>query len=167
MITNYFQSLGDNYKDTHSDRKWKKINTNEANNCKDININFHEDKVVNIPSHCLIELNFFKVKFTDELFENISKGTNDYVDLCKKKLEEQMEIEKEEYFNENPDIEVQEEYLEELEIIKNKNTNMISKYSNVYVNDIEHYLAALIFMGLYRIPNYLDHWSTDPLLGSS
>ena len=37
-----------------------------------------------------------------------------------------MEIEKEEYFNENPDIEAQEEYLEEFENIKNKNTNMIS-----------------------------------------
>ena len=44
---------------------------------------------------------------------------------------------------------------------------MISKYSNVYVNDIEDYLAALIFMSLYRLPNYLDHWYTDPLLGSA
>jgi len=25
---------------------------------------------------------------------------------------------------------------------------------------------ALIFIGLSRLPNYLDHWSTDPLLGS-
>ena len=55
---------------------------------EDININFHEDKVVNIPSHCSTELDFFKLIFTDELFENIAKGTNDYVDLCKKKLEE-------------------------------------------------------------------------------
>jgi len=68
-----------------------------------------------------------------------------------------MEIEKEEYFNENPDIEAQEEYLEEFEKFKNKNTNIISKYSNVYLNDIEDYLAALIFMGLYRLPNYRDH----------
>ena len=43
---------------------------------------------------------------------------------------------------------------------------MISKYSNVYVNDIEDYFAALIFMGLYRLPNYRDHWSNDSLLGS-
>jgi hypothetical protein len=119
MITNYFKPLYGNYKDNHSDPRWKKINTNEANNLEDININFHEDKVVNIPSHCSTELDFFKLKFTDELFENIAKGNNDYVDLCKKKLEEQMEIEKEEYFNENPDIEAQEEYLEEFEI-KNK-----------------------------------------------
>ena len=77
-----------------------------------------------------------------------------------------MENEKEEYFNENPDIQAQEEYLEEFENIKNKNTNMLSKYSNVYVNDIEDYFVALIFMGLYRLPNYRDHWSTDPLLGS-
>jgi len=159
MITNYFQSLDDNYKDTNSDPKWKKINVNEANNLEDININFHEDKIVNIPSHCSAELDFFKLKFKDELFENIAKGTNDYVyvDLCKKKMEEQMEIEKEEYFNENPDIEAQEEYLEEFEKFKNKNTNIISKYSNVYLNDIEDYLAALIFMGLYRLPNYRDH----------
>ena len=81
MITNYFQPLDDNYKDTHSDPKWKKINTNEANNLEDININFLEDKVVNIPSHCSTELDFFKLIFTDELFENIAKGTNDYVDL--------------------------------------------------------------------------------------
>jgi len=52
MITNYFQPLDDNYKDTHSDPKWKKINANVANNLEDININFHEDKAVNIPSHC-------------------------------------------------------------------------------------------------------------------
>ena len=81
-----------------------------------------------------------------------------------------MEIEKEKYFNENPNIEAQKKYLEEFENIKNKNTNtntnMVSKYSNVYVNDIEHYLAALFFMGLYRLPYYRDHWSTDPLLGS-
>ena len=133
---------------------------------EDININFHEDKVVNIPLHCSTELDFFKLIFIDELFENIAKGTNDCVVLFKKKLEEQMEVEKEEYFNENPDIEAQEEYLEEFENIKNKNTNIISKYSNIYVNDIEDYWAALIFMGLYRLPNYRDHWSTDPLLGS-
>ena len=58
-----------------------------------------------------------------------------------------MEIEKEEYFNENPDLEAQEEYLEEFGNIKNKNTNMISKYSNIYVNDIEDFFVALIFMG--------------------
>ena len=57
-----------------------------------------------------------------------------------------MEIEKEEYLNENPGVEAQQKYLEEFENIKNKNTNMISKYSNVYVNDIEDYFAALIFM---------------------
>ena len=50
---------------------------------EDININFLEDKVVNIPSHCSTELDFFKLIFTDELFENIAKGTNDYVDLWK------------------------------------------------------------------------------------
>jgi hypothetical protein len=44
---------------------------------EDININFHEDKVVNIPSHCSTELDFFKLIFTDELFENIAKGNND------------------------------------------------------------------------------------------
>ena len=72
-------------------------------------------------------------------------------------MEEQIEIEKEEYFNKNSDIEAQEEYLEEFENIKNKNTNIMSKYSNVYINDIEDHLAALIFMGLYRLPNYRDH----------
>ena len=77
-----------------------------------------------------------------------------------------MEIEKEEYLNENPGVEAQQEYLEEFENIKNKNTNMISKYSNVYVNDIEDYFAALIFMGLYILHNYRDHWSNDSLLGS-
>ena len=41
---------------------------------------------------------------------------------------------------------------------------MISKYSNVYINDIEDYFVALIFMGLYRLRNYRDHWSNDPLL---
>ena len=65
-----------------------------------------------------------------------------------------MEIEKEEYLNENPSVEAQHEYLEEFENIKNKNTKMISKYSNVYVNDIEDYFATLIFMGLYILPNY-------------
>ena len=49
MIANYFQPLDDNYKDAHSDPKWKKINTNEANNLEDININFQEDKAANIP----------------------------------------------------------------------------------------------------------------------
>ena len=38
MITNYFQPLDDNYKDTHSDPKLKKINTNEVNNLEDINL---------------------------------------------------------------------------------------------------------------------------------
>ncbi len=52
-----------------------------------------------------------------------------------------MEIEKEEYFSENSDIESQEEYLEEFENIK-KNKNMISNNSNFYVNDIEDYLAS-------------------------
>ena len=52
----------------------EKINTNEANNLEDININFPEDKVANIPSYCSTELDFFKLKFTDELFENIAKG---------------------------------------------------------------------------------------------
>lgn len=56
-------------------------------------------------------------------------------------MEEQMEIEKEEYFSENSDIESQEEYLEEFENIK-KNKNMISNNSNFYVNDIEDYLAS-------------------------
>ena len=77
-----------------------------------------------------------------------------------------MEIEKEEYLNENPGVEAQQEYLEEFENIKNKNTNMISKYSNVDINDIEDYFATLIFMGLYILPNYRDHWSNDSLLGS-
>ena len=62
-----------------------------------------------------------------------------------------MEIEKEEYLNENPDEEAQQEYLGDFENIKNKNSDMLSKYSNVYVNDIENYFAALIFMGLYRL----------------
>ena len=166
MITNYFKPLDNNYKDKHSDSKWKKINVNESKDSVDININFHEDKIINIPSHCSTELDFFKLIFTDELFENIAKGTNSYVDLCKKKFEEQMEIEKEEYLNENPDVEAQQKYLEDFENIRDKNTNMISKYSNVYVNDIEDYFAALIFMGLYRLPNYRDHWSNDILLGS-
>ena len=65
-----------------------------------------------------------------------------------------MEIEKEEYFNENPHIEAQQEYIEKFEKNKIKNTNMISKYSKVYVNAIEDYFEALIFMGLYRLPNY-------------
>ena len=56
-------------------------------------------------------------------------------------MEEQMEIEEEEYFSENSDIESQEEYLEEFENIK-KNKNMISNNSNFYVNDIEDYLAS-------------------------
>ena len=77
-----------------------------------------------------------------------------------------MEVEKEEYFNENPDIETQEEYIKEFENNKLKNTNMISKYSKVDVNDIEDYFADLIFMGLYRLPNYRDHWLNNPLLGS-
>ena len=77
-----------------------------------------------------------------------------------------MEIEKEQYLNENPGVEAQQEYLEEFENIKNKNTNIISKYSNAYVNDIEDYFAFLIFMGLYRLPKYRDHWSNDSLLGS-
>ena len=47
-----FSTTSDKYKDTHSDPKWKKINANVANNLEDININFHEDKAVNIPSHC-------------------------------------------------------------------------------------------------------------------
>ena len=51
---------------------------------EDININFHEDKVVNIPSNFSTELYYFKLIYTDELFENIAKGTNEYVDLCKK-----------------------------------------------------------------------------------
>ena len=55
MIINYFQLLDDNYKDTHSDPKWKKINTNEANNLEDININFHEDKVVKFASNVKIK----------------------------------------------------------------------------------------------------------------
>ena len=54
MITNYFQPLDDNYKDTHSDPKWKKINTNEADNLEYININFHEDKVVKFVSNVKI-----------------------------------------------------------------------------------------------------------------
>ena len=41
---------------------------------------------------------------------------------------------------------------------------MISKYSKVYAKEIEYYFAALIFMGLYRLPNYRGHWSNDPLL---
>ena len=55
-------------------------------------------------------------------------------------MEEQVEIEKEEYSNENPNIEAQQEYLEKFGNNKNTNTNMISKYSNVYVNDIEDFL---------------------------
>ena len=94
MITNYFQPFDDNYKDTHSDPKWEKINTNEANNLEDININFHQDKVVNIPSHCSTELDFFKLKFIDELFENIAKGNNDYIDFCKKKWENKWRLKK-------------------------------------------------------------------------
>ena len=54
-------------------------------------------------------------------------------------------------------IEAQQSYLEEFENIKNKNTNMIYRSSNAYVNDIQDYFAALIFMGLYRLSNYGDH----------
>ena len=88
MITNYFQILDNNYKDTHSDPKRKKINANESKDLEDIKINFHEDEVVNIPTHCSTELNFFKLIFTDELFANMAKDTNEYVDLYKKKLKE-------------------------------------------------------------------------------
>ena len=52
----------------------KKLNSNESKDLKGININFHEDKVVSIPSNCLTELDFFKLIFTDELFDNILKG---------------------------------------------------------------------------------------------
>ena len=62
-----------------------------------------------------------------------------------------MEIEKEEYLNENPGVEAQQEYLEEFENIKNKNSNMISKYSNVYVNDIEDYFASFNIYGFIQI----------------
>jgi len=65
-------------------------------------------------------------------------------------MEEQMDIEKEEYFNENSDIETQEEYLEEFENIK-KNKNMISNNSNFYVNDIEDYLASFNIYGFMQI----------------
>ena len=61
-----------------------------------------------------------------------------------------MDIEKEEYFNENSDIETQEEYLEEFENIK-KNKNMISNNSNFYVNDIEDYLASFNIYGFMQI----------------
>ena len=61
-----------------------------------------------------------------------------------------MEIEKEEYFSENSDIESQEEYLEEFENIK-KNKNMISNNSNFYVNDIEDYLASFNIYGFMQI----------------
>ena len=38
MITNYFQILDNNYKDIHSDPKWKKINFNESKDLEDIKI---------------------------------------------------------------------------------------------------------------------------------
>ena len=77
MILNYFQILDNNYKDTHSDPKQKKVNGNESKDLEDIMINFHEDKVVYIPTYCSIELDFFKIIFTDELFENNAKGTKE------------------------------------------------------------------------------------------
>ena len=80
MISNYFQPLDSNYKDTHSDSKWEK-NVNESKDLEVININFQEDKVVNIPSLCSTELDIFKLIFP---FENIAKGINEYEDLCKK-----------------------------------------------------------------------------------
>ena len=33
---------------------------------------------------------------------------------------------------------------------------MISKYSKVYVNDIEDYFAFLIFIDLYWLPNFIE-----------
>ena len=66
MITNYFQPLDNNYKDMHSDSKWKKIIINELKDFVDININFHDYKDINVPSHCSTELDFFKLLFTDE-----------------------------------------------------------------------------------------------------
>ncbi len=50
MITNYFLSLDNNCKDTHTDFEWKKINSNNSNALNVINLNYHEDKVFNIPS---------------------------------------------------------------------------------------------------------------------
>ena len=61
---------------------------------EDIKINFHEDEVFNIPTHCSTELDFFKLIFTDELFENIAKGTNEYVDLCKKNWKNKWRLKK-------------------------------------------------------------------------
>ena len=94
MITNYFQPLDNNYKDMHSDFKWKKINVNESKDFVDININFHDEKVVNIPLHCSTELDFFKLILKNELFDNIAKGTNSYVDLCKKNWKNKWRLKK-------------------------------------------------------------------------
>ena len=52
----------------------EKLNSNESKDLENININFHEDKVVSIPSNCLTELDFFKLIFIDESFNNIVKG---------------------------------------------------------------------------------------------
>ena len=87
------------------------------------------------------------------------------VQIYVKKLEEQMEIENEEYLNENPDVKPNKNIQKNLKILKIK-IQIISKYSNIYANDIEDYFAALIFMDLYRLSNYRDHWPNDSLLGS-
>lgn len=47
-----------------------------------------------------------------------------------------------------------------------KKLKVISKLSNINVNDMEVYLASLIFMDICRLPNYRDHWFNDPLFGS-
>ena len=57
--------------------------------------------------------------------------------------------------------------MEAFENNKNKNITMISKYSKVSRrNDIEDYFATLIFMGIYRLPNYKNFWSNALILGS-
>ena len=85
----------------------EKINSNNSNEFKGININFHKDKVFNIPSNCKwISLDFFKLIFTDEILENVVIMI---MLLNKKELEKQ-----------NQDIETQEEYMEECEKNKNK-----------------------------------------------
>lgn len=52
-----------------------------------------------------------------------------------------MAIDMEEFMEENSDILSQQEFMEEFENKKNKNTIIISKYSKIYKNNIEDYCS--------------------------
>ena len=97
-----------------------------------------EDMVRNIPKDIETPYDFYSLFINESFINYLVENTNNYGNYKKNK-----------------------------NIQKKEKTNTRSeKWRDINYSDMEKFIATLILMGLHKLPEYRDHFSKEPLLGT-